>query len=108
MNQEYEQKLAERLHQDLRQLPPLKAPATLMLRVRAAIAAHAHRPWWKRSWAHWPQTLKVLFLAVSLVLAGAFVYVGFQFSSELSLSSVAGKLAGWLSFLAPVWDLLAA
>ena len=108
MERSNEQELAERIARELRQLPPPKAPATLAPRVRAALAARAHQPWWKKSWAHWPFSLRMIFFAVSLTVAGGFIYAGLWFTPDMSLAPMLARLESYFDFLAPVWQLLAA
>ena len=61
------------LHQELWKLPELKAPAGLRERVWARLQAEAMRPWWQRSWWHWPKSVQVTaalpLLGLTLLLA---------------------------------------
>jgi hypothetical protein len=54
----------------LRQLPPLRAPETLLPRVLAAVQAWVHRPWYARAWFSWPAPLQIASIAVVVVVAG--------------------------------------
>ena len=108
MERENEQKLTSRIHRELRQLPPRKAPPTLMPRVLAAIEAQAHQPWWKKSWANWPGWMRVLFLAVTLPTVVAVLYAGFLVGGGFSFGAMANQVGEWFGFLAPVLDLGAA
>ena len=108
MERSNEPRLAERIDHELRQLAPIKAPATLAPRVLAALAAHAHQPWWKKSWAHWPFGLRVIFSVLLLAAAGAFIYAGTRFAPDVSLAPMLARLESYFDFLAPVWQLLAA
>ena len=105
MQNEREQKLASRIQRELGRLPLIEAPASLLPRVMAAVAARARQPWWKRSWLSWPRSCRVLFLLVSVVLAGGCAY-GFNFLGEgAAIESLAGSLAGSFGFLRPFWQL---
>src|SRR4051812_7838352 len=52
---EHDPKLEAGLHQQLRALPDLHAPGTLIPHVLAALQARAALPWWQRPWSQWPQ-----------------------------------------------------
>ncbi len=78
MNDVNEQRLADRVHRELRHLPDRRAPATLAPRVMAAIAARQRAPWWQQAWTDWPQGLRLAFLTFSLGLAGALIAAGWQ------------------------------
>ena len=66
--------LESRLGDELRRLPALKAPPTLLPRVMAAIQAWTLRPWYERAWFTWPVGLQMASVAGLLVLfAGGFV-----------------------------------
>ncbi len=60
--------LEHRIDRLLRDLPPHHAPASLEDRVLAALAARDARPWWRRSYTHWPAAVQGAFLAISAVL----------------------------------------
>lgn len=52
----------------LRSLPYGPAPATLLPRVMAAVAAWAERPWYERAWFTWPVAWQVCSAAAVLIL----------------------------------------
>ena len=54
------------VHEALRSLPDRKAPSSLELRVRAAIEARAHAPWWKQSFMEWPIAVRFAFVVLSI------------------------------------------
>ena len=76
MNDVNERKLEDRIHQELRSLPNLKAPRTLGPRVLAAIAARRAAPWFRRTWAEWPFGVRALFFAFGLIALGVVVSTG--------------------------------
>jgi hypothetical protein len=67
--------LEQRISQWARQLPPRKAPRSLEMRVLAAIAAREALPWWRKSFAHWPAAIRVVFLGVTAALAAGTVWI---------------------------------
>ena len=76
MENNLDQKLAELIQRELRELPEIQAPRTLMPRVLAAIQHQARKPWWQRPWTAWP----VGFQCATLM--ALFFLVGFVFSDE--------------------------
>lgn len=51
--------LEREIHERLTRVPAPPAPASLRLRVMAAVAARGARPWYRRSWFTWPLTIQV-------------------------------------------------
>lgn len=58
-------RLARQIHAALRQLPPLKAPATLESRVLRELARLEARPWWRQGFGRWPLAARALFVPLS-------------------------------------------
>jgi hypothetical protein len=74
------------LERTLRELPVRRAPTTLEARVLAELARRATLPWWRRSFAHWPQAARTAFVSMSVFLTGlAFVAGGWTVSGFRSL-----------------------
>lgn len=70
MHPEPEDQLTSALHHELRQLPLHSAPAELLPRVIAALAAAGRPAWWERSWFEWPRAARRLSgLAAGLAVA---------------------------------------
>ena len=63
-----DQKLERFIHEALRDLPARHAPPTLSARVLEAVQQRAARPWWRKSFAHWPLPVRGGFVAASLTL----------------------------------------
>jgi len=72
MNSEFDPKLEALMSAELKKLPPVAAPASLLPGVLSAIAARARLPWWQRAWWDWPLTAKAAFLLLALAIVGAF------------------------------------
>lgn len=107
MQPEPDKNLEQWLHRELRQLPDHRAPEALRARVSAAIAARERLPWWKKSFAQWPQGGRWLFLAVALLIVMGSVYGTFAMTQEVSLTSVQKSAGGWLVMFKPLSSLLA-
>ena len=101
-----EKPLETLIDRELKQLPELTAPETLIARVLAAIQAKA-KPWWHRSWASWPWWGQGVFLLATVALIAGVVYGAPQAAEGLSAQPLLAKLGSWFAFLAPVWKLLA-
>jgi hypothetical protein len=61
--------LEDFIDEQLRRLPPVTAPVTLITRVMAAIATRAALPWWRQAWWHWPKAAQAAVLMVALFAA---------------------------------------
>lgn len=63
----------DRLARALVQLPPIKAPDTLLPRIMAAVHAWAAKPWYQRAWFTWPAGGQMAAVG-GLLLFGALVW----------------------------------
>ncbi len=72
MDPEFDPKLEALLGAELKKLPPLSAPPSLVPRVMAFLVARQALPWWRRSWWDWPLAAKAAFLLMGIAIAGAF------------------------------------
>ena len=77
MNPDYNQRLEQSIHRELRELPDLIAPATITNRVMSALARQESAVWWRRSWETWPVAIR----AAAFVLLAA-IFVGLCFGSR--------------------------
>jgi len=108
MNDVNERKLAEQLHRELHQLPNLKAPTTLGPRVLAAIAARQEAPWWKKSWASWPASMKLAFLVTGIAAIAGLILAGAAIPQFGTLTSgVTESVGGMFASLKPYYDFAA-
>jgi len=107
MNPPPDPRLEALLDRELKQLPPLRAPQTLMPRVLAALRVQA-RPWHQRPWLTWPRPWQALSAAALFaLLAGAGWFLpgitanGFTHASQLGQQLLA-TLGGWADSLGTV------
>jgi len=70
MNSDYEKRLEAEIDRELKALPELRAPTTLLVRVRSAVAQRAAVPWYRQSWQMWPMIWRVTAMAVLLASFG--------------------------------------
>ena len=98
----------ERLvHQELKKLPPVKAPARLSARVLEVVRARQALPWWQQSFWHWPAAARGAFLLLVAVIVASLTG-GTWFAGELAVDGTVAKyvnplanafLVMWRSFL---------
>ena len=70
MQPEIDQNLERIIHQELRKLPPVKAPDVLSARVLASVRARQSLPWWQQSIWNWPNGARTAFMvALAVVVA---------------------------------------
>jgi hypothetical protein len=99
-----ERQLEELIHRELRKLPEVPAPVTLVHRVMLEVHARAHQAWWKRSWLAWPMPMQACSLLVLLASAGLVSYLTGAAWDGLSVNSIPSRAAEWLSTYAPIWQ----
>src|SRR5690349_16789548 len=94
--------LEELMHRELRKLPDLEAPASLIPRVRSAIAARARQPWWRRPMLTWPLAMRAVFI---VLLLGVFTLAGAYRGEFVHAASVAfQKVVQAFEVLAPMGE----
>lgn len=116
---EAEKGLERLLDRTLRELPARRAPPTLESRVLGELERRAARPWWRRSFAHWPQAARTAFVLICggliglAFLGGAWAAVGLRWLHEsgalsipwarqaMAITGVAGELAALLADAVP-------
>jgi len=88
------------VHRTLRAQQPRRAPRSLENRVFAELARQAALPWWHRSYAFWPASVRVAFFMLSAIVAAALVAGVFFLSRGASqeLGSEVASRFGWLAF----------
>jgi hypothetical protein len=96
------------LTEELRRLPDVEAPETLIPRVMALIRAKARLPWWRQTWWHWPPAAQLFVLLSFLGLVIGLSCYGPQAWDALAASPLGQAVAGWLQALAPLADGLSA
>jgi len=106
MNSEYEDKLAAEIDRELKALPELKAPSTLLQRVWKTIEARRRLPWYQQSWSAWPAPLRA---AALIILASFFASLCFgvwKLPDTEGYMTASHQAAGWFSGLAALWKAL--
>jgi hypothetical protein len=93
------EKLEAVIHRALRSVPNRKAPAGLEGRVMAELSRRASRAWWRKSYAHWPSSVRVAFLASSAVAAALIVTGLFSLGQSAGAHELTGDVAHRFSWL---------
>ena len=94
MNKMTPEELEKFVHQNLRDLPPRRAPRSLESRVMAALEHRASIPWYHQSWSYWPAAVRATFLALATGVTGALLagfYVMFNGVDTSTVAAQAGE-----------------
>jgi len=106
MNEPNEKLLERLIDGELRKLPELRAPETLVHRVMLAVHAKERQPWWQRPWLTWPRPAQAISSALSAATVTALVYFGAAAWRIAGIGSPLDRIIQWISSLAPLWDWL--
>ena len=103
MNSEYEKRLENEIHRELKKLPELIAPRTLISRVMAAIEARLRLPWYRQSWQVWPLALRAVSLVILLALFGGLCFGAWKLSHAEAVVAAMQRPLGLLSGLGVIF-----
>lgn len=80
---------------ELRQLPALRAPHTLLPRVLAAVQQWSQRPWYARAWFTWPVAAQIASAAalVLIVVGSALLITGAQIAVDETSARLLSRVA---------------
>src|SRR6266481_5203723 len=106
MSLEYENRLEVEIDRELKSLPDVAAPATLVSRVMAAIELRRALPWFRRAWHTWPGSLQGLFVLTMLALIGGICFGVWDVSHTATFGSAVHKVGGWFSGLSAIYTAL--
>lgn len=106
MNLEYEKKLEVEVDRELKALPEIAAPATLIARVMASIELRKALPWFKRAWHTWPGSLQGLFLATMLALFGGICFGGWELTHTATFGVALQTIGNWFSGFGAIYTTL--
>lgn len=99
--------LEREIDRELKALPEIPAPATLILRVMRAIAQRQALPWFRRAWQTWPASLRVVSFATLAILFGGLCF-GIWELSVLGVSAASQKYGSVFTMLNGLWVALGA
>lgn len=83
------EQLEQRIHAVLREQPLRRAPMSLETRVLGEIARRQALPWWHKSYAYWPQPVRLAFVLVSVAMLVIGVLGYIQVFGGASIESLA-------------------
>jgi hypothetical protein len=90
---EYQDRLERLIDDELKRLPPVQAPDSLLERVKIAIEEERGKPWWQKPWTAWPRAVQSFFIASLFALGGSLVYALSHASSGASAEWISAKMA---------------
>ncbi len=100
-----QERLAAEIGRELKSLPMLKAPATLLPRVMAAVHSQAAAPAQQSSWESWPAPLRVALLVVLVTCFGGLCLLGSGLR-PLEVAGGAGEVRAGFAVLSALWNAL--
>jgi hypothetical protein len=106
MNSDDYKRLETEIDRELKNLPELSAPVTLLARVMSGIGQQSALPWYRRSWQGWPMPLQAASLAVMLALFGGLCYGSWLFAQSPGASHATQSISGWFSEAGSAWNTL--
>jgi len=107
MDDQEQIQLEKAIHRELRGLPELKAPETLLHRVMLSVHER-ERARWRRSWMNWPFGLQAGSLIVLLFSAGLVSYLAGAAWDGVNAASMWQRAVMSLAWLQPFWEILVA
>jgi len=90
----FDSELEERVDRALAETTLRRAPATLESRVLQELRRRAALPWWRRSFAAWPGTVRVAFAVSCSALVAATVLVAARANMEVGSLHLSAALSG--------------
>jgi hypothetical protein len=106
MSLEYERNLEVEIDRELKSLPEIPAPVTLISRVVASIELRKALPWFRRAWDTWPSSLQGIFLVAMLALFGGICFGVWEGTQTTTFALAAHKVGGWFSGMSAIWTAL--
>jgi hypothetical protein len=97
MNSDYDTRLEAEISRELKDLPPLRAPDSLVPRVLAALERRSVAPSYRRSWQMWPASLQWASLLVLLILFGGLCFAGWKLSQMEAVTVSMQRVGNWFS-----------
>jgi len=99
MNENKNSQLEAAVDRELKALPNLRAPQTLLPRVMAVIEQRAGLPWYRRAWQTWPLPLQAVSMLVLLVAFAGLCLGSWQLVHAPAVASATSEASGWFRTL---------
>jgi hypothetical protein len=103
MNLEYEKRLEVEVDRELRALPELPAPRTLISRVMMALENRVILPWYRQGWQRWPVGLRAVSFVALLALFGGICFGGWHLVHSEGFGAGMQKVGNWFSGVTVLW-----
>jgi len=99
MNENQNPRLEAAIDRELKALPNLRAPQTLLPRVMALIEQRVAVPWYRRAWQSWPMPLQAVSMLVLLAAFGGLCFGSWQLMHAPAVASATTEAGGWFKLL---------
>jgi hypothetical protein len=106
MNENENPLLEAAVDRELKALPNLRAPRTLLPRVMAAIDQRAVLPWYRRAWQTWPMALQVVSMLILLGIFSGLCLGSWQLAQAPAVVSAASEASGWFRIVSTISNTL--
>ncbi len=106
MNSEYNKELEAEIDRELKALPELKAPPTLVHRVLRTLEKRAATPWYRLAWQYWPGPLRAATLAVLVGCFGGLCFTAWEICQTAGYAELVRALTGWLAGAVAIYHAL--
>src|SRR3989442_14312107 len=103
MSAEYEKQLEAAIMRELKGLPDLRAPRTLVTRALTAIENQSRLPWYWQSWQTWPVIGRAVAIIVLVALFGALCFAGLKLPQADRFVAASHMLGGRLPVVNRAW-----
>jgi hypothetical protein len=99
MNENNNYQLEAAVDRELKVLPNLRAPKTLLPRVMAVIEQRAGFPWYRRAWQTWPLPLQAVSMLVLLVAFAGLCLGSWELVHTPAVASATSEASGCFRML---------
>ncbi len=106
MNSPDQERLAAEIDRELKSLPELQAPSTLIPRVQAALALRRTARWYRQPWQAWPVAMRAAALVILTAFFASLCLGVWKLPGTESYLAAARHTAGWFSSLTTLWSAL--
>jgi hypothetical protein len=102
MNPHDETRLEAAIDRELKALPGLRAPASLVSRVMATIEQASALPWYRRAWQTWPLSLQAVSMLTLLCAFTGLCIASWQLVHTPAVASAGHTVSGWVNSLGAI------
>jgi hypothetical protein len=99
MSLEYEKRLEAEIDRELKGLPELIAPESLLQRVTEALGQKRRLRWYQQSWQMWPIGVQAVSLVFLMAIFGTLCFGAWKLSQAEAFAAMMQRPMGWLTAL---------